>query len=155
MRKVWPFLLSIACLVFDYLSKIWALETLMDRVIYVNSWMNFRLAFNKGAAFSFLASQSGWQLWILSGFAILVSLWLGYSILFERLSNWLKVAYALIIGGALGNVYDRIQYGHVVDFIQWHYKGYSWPIFNIADVAISLGVGMVLIVGIFFRNSVK
>lgn len=145
MPRVYSLLLAVVWIAADYLTKIWAVDTLSQKMIVVNSWMNFRLAYNPGAAFSFLSNQGGWQRWLFAGLAIAVSLWLIYTLLSEWLKPLVRFGYASILGGALGNFYDRITHGKVIDFIQWHYQDYYWPIFNIADVAICVGVAAVIL----------
>lgn len=111
--------------------------------LYVNPYFNLVLAYNKGAAFSFLAGASGWQSWVLGGLAIIVSL-----VILLKLKNipgnqrWMCIALACIVGGALGNLYDRLTIGYVIDFIQLHISHYYWPVFNIADSAICIGAAM-------------
>lgn len=111
---------------------------------------NWFLAHNTGAAFSFLSDAGGWQRWFFVGLAALVSVII-YSWLkkLDRSQVWLASALALILGGAIGNVIDRIYHGYVIDFIQWYYASYYWPSFNIADAAISLGAAILIIDGLF------
>ncbi len=111
---------------------------------YIFSWFNLVLAYNKGAAFSFLADAGGWQ----RGFFIILTLAIS-SVLIWMLRNnrdnrLLSIALALVIGGAFGNLYDRVAYGHVVDFIQWHVADYYWPAFNVADSSICIGAGLLI-----------
>lgn len=129
----------------DYASKVWADSVLKAGDIYVTSWMNFKLGYNSGAAFSFLAGEAGWQRWFFAAFAVAIGAWLTYEITCKKHHPLTYLAYASILGGALGNLYDRIVHGHVIDFIHWHYQGYSWPIFNIADVGICIGVGLLIL----------
>lgn len=151
---IW-FGLSLAVVILDQLTKIWAEAALSGgEVIVVTSFFRFELAYNTGAAFSLLYDAGGWQRWLFSGLALLVSL--GIVIWIVRLvqsgkegRGWELLALALILGGALGNLYDRLALGHVVDFIVWHYQQYHWPTFNIADAAISTGA-VLLIVDMFF-----
>lgn len=120
--------------------------------LYINSFFNLMLAYNKGAAFSFLANQPGWQSWILGGLALVVSVVIVMHL--KKMSaqqRWLGVALSLIIGGALGNLYDRVTLGHVIDFIQLHISHYYWPVFNVADSAICVGATM-LFIEILFRK---
>ena len=150
MQKVLAFISAILWLGADYCSKVWAQEALAaGNVITVNSWMNFKLAFNSGAAFSLFADGSGWQRWFFMAVAIAIGAWLCYAILFERATALIRFAYAGILGGALGNLYDRIVHGHVVDFISWHIGDAYWPTFNIADVGICTGVGLLVIAWIW------
>lgn len=107
---------------------------------------NFTLMFNRGAAFSFLAGAGGWQRWLFAGIALGVSVFI--LIWLRRLPRealWLSIALALILGGALGNLWDRIAFGHVVDFIDLYAGAYRWPAFNIADSAISVGAVMLVV----------
>ena len=146
MQKILAFLVAIAWFVADYFSKLWALETLGNGVVMrLTPWMDFKLAFNKGAAFSLFADGSGWQRWFLMGIATVIGLWLCYAIVFERTNALTRLAYASILGGAIGNLYDRILHGKVVDFISWHIGNAYWPTFNVADVGICVGVGLLVI----------
>lgn len=107
---------------------------------------NLTLLHNTGAAFSFLAGESGWQRWFFVSLAAVVSV-----VLFR----WLKslhpsetrsaIAIVLILGGALGNVYDRVVHGYVVDFLHFYWNGYHFPAFNIADTAITIGAGLMIL----------
>ena len=106
---------------------------------YVAPFFNWVLTFNRGAAFSFLSDAGGWQRWFFTVLALGVSVWI-VSMLRRHTGEFrLSLALTLVLGGALGNVIDRIRFGAVVDFIQWHVAGYYWPAFNVADSAISLG----------------
>lgn len=146
LQKVFAFMVAIAWFVADYFSKQWALEMLGNgMVMRLTSWMEFKLAFNKGAAFSLFADGSGWQRWFFMGIAIVIGLWLCYALLFERTNALTRLAYASILGGAIGNLYDRILHGKVVDFISWHIDNAYWPTFNVADVGICVGVGLLVI----------
>lgn len=146
MQKILAFLVAIAWFVADYFSKLWALETLGNGVVMrLMPWMDFKLAFNKGAAFSLFADGSGWQRWFFMGIATVIGLWLCYALLFERTNALTRLAYASILGGAVGNLYDRILHGKVVDFISWHIGNAYWPTFNVADVGICVGVGLLVI----------
>lgn len=143
--RVMGFVLALLIVVMDWVSKTWALAHLSDNMIVINSWFNLNLAFNHGAAFSFLAGAGGWQRWALGGFALLVSVWLAYSLVKEKMPALVCLAYGAILGGSVGNLYDRIVYGYVIDFIQWHYQGRAFPTFNIADCGITIGVGLLFI----------
>ncbi len=100
------------------------------------------LLHNPGAAFSFLADQSGWQLWFFAVLAVLVSGILIRWLATLRDDTWLAVAIALVLGGALGNLYDRVTLGYVVDFLHFHWQEHHFPAFNLADSAISVGAVM-------------
>lgn len=127
-------------IVLDQLSKWVVLGHIGPaEVIYVAPFWNWVLAWNPGAAFSFLADQPGWQRWFFTLLALGVSAWLALEIRRHPGQKLLALAMALVMGGALGNVIDRIRFGAVVDFIQWHVAGYYWPAFNVADSAITVG----------------
>jgi signal peptidase II len=116
------------------------------RPVEVFFWFNLTLQHNTGAAFSFLSDAGGWQRYFFTGAAITISTILAvWLYLMQRGQLLLAASIGLILGGALGNVWDRITLGYVVDFISWHYGGYYFPAFNIADSAITVGaVGMLL-----------
>jgi signal peptidase II len=107
-------------------------------------FLNWLLLFNPGAAFSFLAQGSGWQRWFFTALGLVASayiVWLLRKSLGDKLLCW---ALSLILGGALGNVLDRIMYGAVVDFIDLYYANWHWPAFNIADSAICVGASLII-----------
>lgn len=134
--------LGIAAIVvlLDQLSKI----TFSQLIAYgqsqqITSFFNLVMVYNKGAAFSFLADQQGWQRYLFAGISVAASLliiWMLKRHASQRLFCW---ALALILGGAIGNLIDRIAYGHVIDFLDVHVYGWHWPAFNIADSAITIG----------------
>lgn len=145
-------LLSIIIIAADLISKAWASETL---ALYssqeVTSWLNFHLAHNRGAAFSFLHGADGWQRWFLSAVSTVVSvillIWLWQT---PRQHNHRQaLAISLVLGGAIGNLIDRLRLGYVVDFIDVHYQGWHWPAFNIADSAITVGVVLLILDSLF------
>ena len=134
------FTLAGVVIVLDQLSKWVVLNTLsLGDTRYVAPFWNWVLTFNPGAAFSFLADQPGRQRWFFTVLAIVVSAWLALEIRRNASQRLLSLSMALIMGGALGNVVDRVRFGAVVDFIQWHVAGYYWPAFNVADSAITVG----------------
>ncbi len=107
---------------------------------------NLTLQFNTGAAFSFLSDAGGWQRWFFSGIAAVVSLvLLVWMMRLKAQQKLLLISLSLILGGALGNLWDRLTLGYVVDFISLHYNEYYFPAFNIADSAISVGAGLMLL----------
>ncbi|WP_457675546.1 signal peptidase II [Thiolapillus sp.] len=137
-------LLALAILVLDQLSKAWMLWTFQPyEVVPVLPVFNLTLVFNEGAAFSFLSNAGGWQRWFFIGLTSVISLglllWLMRLRPGERLTG---VALAMILGGALGNLVDRVRLGKVVDFLDFHWQGWHWPAFNLADSAITLGVAL-------------
>ena len=126
--------------VLDQISKWVVLETIrFGETIYVAPFWNWVLTYNPGAAFSFLADQSGWQRWFFTALALAVSGWIALELNKNSHNRLLSLALAMVMGGALGNVIDRVRFGAVVDFIQWHVAGYYWPAFNVADSAITVG----------------
>ncbi|HEB95704.1 MAG TPA: lipoprotein signal peptidase [Sedimenticola thiotaurini] len=143
LRWLWLSLLVVAV---DQGSKQLAEATLQlyERIPLLPVF-NLTLAYNRGAAFSFLSDQGGWQRWLFTGLAagvvLVLLLWLSRLRSQERL---LAASLALIVGGALGNLIDRLLWGHVIDFLDLHYGGWHWPAFNLADSAIVVGVGLFL-----------
>lgn len=144
LKWIW---LAVAVVFFDQLSKYIASTSLeMYQPIAVMPMFNWTLMHNPGAAFSFLANESGWQRWFFTAIAVVVSVVLFFWIKrLEQHEKWQAIALALILGGAVGNVIDRIWFGYVIDFIQIYYEQWYWPAFNIADSAISIGVAMIII----------
>jgi signal peptidase II len=123
------------------------------RPVEVFSWFNLTLQYNTGAAFSFLSDAGGWQRYFFSLIAVVISAVLvGWLYLMPRDQRLLALALALILGGALGNLWDRLVFGHVVDFISVHYGGRYFPAFNIADSAITLGAACMIFDSIFGRE---
>jgi signal peptidase II len=145
--------LSVLIIVLDLWTKQLALAHLQpfQSVPFIEGFWNWTLAFNPGAAFSFLSDAGGWQRWLFGGLAVGISGLLTYWLTRIPRHDWRQaLPYALIIGGALGNLIDRVRYGHVVDFIDWYWRGYHWPAFNIADSAIVGGAVILLVFG--FHN---
>ena len=137
--------LTLLVLVIDQASKTYfdgALQ-MYQRIVVIPDFFSWTLAYNSGAAFSFLADSSGWQRWLFALIAVVVSgvllVWLKR---LGRNDTWLAIGLALILGGALGNLYDRIAYGHVIDFILVHWEHRLFPAFNVADSAICVGAVM-------------
>ncbi len=142
--NVWLWLAA-AIILLDQASKWVVLGTLRPGdSIYVAPFWNWVLTFNTGAAFSFLSDAGGWQRWFFTVLAICVSGWI--VIMLRRHAGEFRISLALtlVLGGAIGNVIDRLYLGKVVDFIQWHVTGYYWPAFNLADSAITLGAILLL-----------
>ncbi len=140
----WLWLAGIIVLL-DQLSKWLVLAFLRPGdSIYVAPFFNWVLTFNPGAAFSFLSDAGGWQRWFFTALALAVAAWI-ISTLRRHVSQFrLSLALTLILGGAIGNVIDRLRFGAVVDFIQWHVAGFYWPAFNIADSAICIGAVLMI-----------
>ncbi len=150
---MWLFL-SLIILILDQITKTWVSTHLSyNQPVNILPYFDLRLLHNTGAAWSILADQGGWQRWFLSALAIIVSIvimiWLTR---LDSKQRWLACALALILGGALGNVVDRLIYGYVVDFIDIYYQAWHWPAFNIADIGISIGAVMLLIDAIIFKQ---
>ena len=140
--------LTLAIIVLDQLSKEMVLDYLvLHESIFVLPVLNITLMYNTGAAFSFLADAAGWQRWffvvLALGVAAAIVVWLRR--LKARSQALLACALALILGGALGNVIDRIKLGHVVDFIHVHWNAADFPAFNVADSAITVGAVLLLL----------
>ena len=141
--------LALVVLVLDLVSKRWVESLLIQgQQTPLTDFFNLVLTYNAGAAFSFLSDASGWQRWFFSGIAAAASVLIVYLLrkhAAEKLFCW---ALSLVLGGALGKLWDRISLGHVVDFLDFHLSGYHWPAFNVADSAIFVGA-MLLIVESF------
>ena len=143
-RWLW---LTAVVLLLDQITKHMVIDnmTLYQR-IEVMPFFNFYYIQNLGAAFGFLDDQPGWQRWFFATVTTLVSIgivyWLGKLKANQKL---LTIALVLVLGGALGNLYDRVVYGYVIDFIDWHVMGKHWPSFNIADMAISFGAMLLIL----------
>lgn len=141
-------LLSMIIVWVDQISKRWAADYLsgMDGI---NIWpgFDFSLAHNFGAAFSFLSDKSGWQFYFFVTVALLLSsLLLTWLVRVPRDSTLTLISLALILGGAWGNLIDRLLHGYVIDFIMLYYKAWVWPTFNIADSAICIGAALLILV---------
>jgi signal peptidase II len=140
--------LALVLLVLDQLTKRWAVASLGDFApVEVTPFFNLTLRYNYGAAFSFLHDAGGWQRWffgiIATGVSIFIVVWLSKL----KRAQWMEaLGLACILGGALGNLYDRIALGYVVDFIELHYQQqHYFPAFNIADSAITVGAALLIL----------
>jgi len=150
-------LMSALIVVLDLWTKGIATESLtLYRPVELTSWLNMTLAHNYGAAFSFLSDAGGWQRWLFTGLASVVTvvliIWLVRLPPEDKLTS---AALGLVIGGAVGNLVDRINNGYVVDFIDVYYRNWHWPAFNLADSAITGGVILLLLDGIFVSIAEK
>jgi signal peptidase II len=143
--------LAAAIVLIDQLTKL-AIERTFDYgdVEPITSYFNLVLTYNKGAAFSFLASASGWQKHFLTVIGIGASLFIVFLLARHGSQKLFSLALAMILGGAIGNVIDRLAYGHVIDFLDFHAGGWHWPAFNIADSAI-VGGAILLVVDELLR----
>ena len=153
LRWLW---LAVLAFVLDQASKLAVVKLLPFGYpgVEITPFFNLVHVYNKGAAFSFLADQGGWQRWFFAvlAFAIcgLLIHWLRKQSVTQR---WSGIAYSLIIGGALGNVFDRLVLGHVVDFLDFYWGSAHWPAFNLADSFIFIGAAMIVLDG--FRGEKK
>ncbi|QKX17350.1 signal peptidase II [Microbulbifer sp. YPW1] len=150
------YLLALVVILLDIATKVWAVEQFMygPALQIIPGLLQFTYAENYGAAFSFLADAGGWQRWFFGAVALIFSavviVWL------KRLpaaKRWEPIALALILGGALGNLWDRVVLGYVRDFISVYYGSWHFPVFNVADMAISVGAAMLVIELLFFKDN--
>lgn len=145
--------LAIIAIVLDQATKGWILEDVMipPRVIEITSNFNLVLGWNRGVSFGLFNQDSAYGPYILT--AVALAIVLGLSIwLWKSTTHWSAWALGLVIGGAIGNVIDRIQYGAVVDFLDFHAFGYHWPAFNVADTVIFIGAGLLILESLFIRE---
>jgi signal peptidase II len=137
--------LSTAVVVADLATKAWVSRAFVPGdVLQVTPFFNLVLTYNAGAAFSFLAGAGGWQRWFFTAVAIAISIALVVMLRRAHRDRLVPLALSLVLGGALGNLWDRVTLGHVVDFVQLHAAGYYWPAFNVADSAICVGVALLV-----------
>lgn len=113
--------------------------------LMVTSYFDLVRFHNEGAAFSFLADAGGWQKWFFTGVAIAASVFIVYLLKKHHAEKLFSLGLALVLGGAIGNLYDRVTLGYVVDFLSFHIDDLYWPAFNVADSAITVGVGVLLL----------
>lgn len=139
-------LLSLAIIFADQITKYWAQEYLVqDQPYELFSWLNFDLAFNPGAAFRTFGDYGTWHNYFLAGVSIVASISMTIWLLRLKTSQiWLSFSLALIIGGAVGNLIDRVRYEYVVDFIDFHIRNWHFATFNVADSAISVGAFLLI-----------
>jgi len=132
--------IALVVVLLDQVTKIAMSECLLyGQSEPITTYFNLVMVYNKGAAFSFLSDQPGWQRYFFTGVSVIASvfiLWMLKRNPDQRLFCW---ALALILGGAIGNLIDRVAYGHVIDFLDFHVHGWHWPAFNVADSAITVG----------------
>lgn len=142
--------IAIIVIILDQLSKYIVRSKLrVFAVVHFLPLWNWTLAYNQGAAFSFLADASGWQRIFFSALAIIVAIVLIYYILFKSYTMLNGLAMSLILGGAIGNLIDRLNTGYVTDFIDWYYSNHHWPAFNLADSCITVGIVLLIIDNLF------
>jgi signal peptidase II len=132
-------------IVLDQLTKWWVSSALdYQEAIPVLPFFSLVRVHNTGAAFSFLADAAGWQRWFFIGIGIVASVIIVRLLRRHAREPRMALALALVLGGALGNIIDRVLLGHVVDFLYFHYRGFAWPAFNVADSAISVGAVLLI-----------
>lgn len=138
----WALLLVLA----DQLTKWWVLQNFQwGDFTPVTGFFNLVRAHNTGAAFSFLAGQGGWQRWLFVGIALVFSVFIIWQLRQHGGQRLFSFGYACLLGGAIGNVTDRLMHGYVVDFLDFHWAGWHFPAFNVADIAITVGVVAILL----------
>lgn len=147
--------LALLVAVLDQMTKLMVVDNLMlYQRVPVLPFFDFVLLHNTGAAFSFLADAPGWQNWLFTGVAAIVSVGITWWLvtLPRTGRKVLALGLALVLGGAIGNVIDRVTYGYVIDFLLFYYRDLSYPAFNIADSAITCGVVLILFDGVFLEK---
>ena len=151
-------LLSAAMMALDQASKWLAVASLQFQqpVSFVPGFWNWTLTHNTGAAFSFLAQAGGWQHGLFIALAFLISIALMIGLRRTARSDWrTALPFALIIAGALGNVIDRIRLGYVIDFVQWYWRSFQWPVFNLADSCIVVGATLMVLFSLSHKDKVQ
>jgi signal peptidase II len=139
------FVISALVIVLDQVAKYWVSQSLAPGAsIPVMPFFNLVLTYNTGAAFSFLSQASGWQRGFFIVIAALASLFIIYFIRRYHRERYFSIGLSLILGGALGNLWDRIVLGHVVDFLDFYIQAHHWPAFNVADSAITCGAALLI-----------
>lgn len=151
-NSLW-FIVSLIVILSDQASKYWMLQHFSPyEHIALCPMVNFVLAFNTGAAFSFLHNAGAWHTWFFIIFNFLMSIVLiAWILRLPKTESMQLLALSLILGGAIGNLCDRLSLGHVIDFIDVYYKTYHWPAFNIADSAICAGA-VLLFIGMYRKS---
>lgn len=146
-KKLTPyFLLTALVLIIDQISKLSIVANFqLGEFKPVTSFFNLVLAYNPGAAFSFLADHDGWQRWLFTALSVAASVFIVYYMRKNRHLPRLCLGLAFILGGALGNLIDRVRIGKVIDFLDFYVQNSHWPAFNIADSAIFIGVALLLL----------
>ena len=147
------FLLAGLVALSDQLTKALIVKNILDdQFLRVNSYFYLVHFKNEGAAFSFLSDAGGWQRYFLSIVAVIASVFIIFMIKKHRDELYTALGLSLILGGAIGNLYDRISLGHVTDFLYFHLNDYYWPAFNVADTAITIGVVIIIYETIIKKN---
>ena len=149
------FAIAATVLLLDQITKLWIMtDFVLGDSRYISSFFNLVRAHNEGAAFSFLSDAGGWQRWFFtflsSVISVVIVVWLTR---LPRQKIIEAIALSLILGGALGNLYDRVTLGYVVDFLDFHWAGWHFAAFNVADMAISVGAVLIIIDALFFADN--
>jgi signal peptidase II len=154
MSRSWRwFVVAAAVIVADQITKAIVLSHFAPgERLALTGFLNLVLVYNKGAAFSFLSDAAGWQTPLLVGFALAAAAIVSVLIVQKPAQRLLCAGLALILGGALGNLIDRLRFGQVVDFVDLHLQGYHWPAFNVADSAITVGALLLILEGFVHRE---
>ena len=148
--------LAAGVIVLDQVTKAWIMAAFAPgEVLPVTGFFDLVLVFNTGAAFSFLAGAGGWQRWFFVLLAVGISGWIALMLRRHPGERLQSLALALVMGGALGNVVDRLRFGAVADFLSFHAAGWYWPAFNVADSAISVGVALLVWLQLFQKSPEK
>ena len=146
-RSLWQWLaISLVVILLDLYTKHLIQQSFMlgDKV-FITSFFDLVRYHNEGAAFSFLADAGGWQKWFFTTVSIVASVFILYLLNKHQQEKLFSLGLALVLGGAIGNLYDRVTLGYVVDFLSFHLNDLYWPAFNVADSAITVGVGILLL----------
>ena len=147
------FLITSLVLLSDQFTKVLIIKNILDdQFIRVNSYFDLVHFKNQGAAFGFLSDAGGWQRYFLSIVASILSIVLIFMIKKHKDEFYTALGLSLILGGALGNLYDRLFLGYVTDFLYFHFQDYYWPAFNISDTAITIGAGIIIYESIFKKS---
>ena len=149
LRWIW---LSVLIVALDQLTKFLIEPWLAGQppVVLIPGFMNLVLVYNTGAAFSLLSSASGWQRWLFTGLAVVIGALIIFWLRKTPRDEWTTaLALAMILGGAVGNLIDRLWLGHVIDFVDLYYGDWHWPVFNVADASISVGAVLFILTGLF------
>lgn len=145
--RIWPWLLwALVIVLLDQLTKQWILRhyALWDSTP-ITSFFNIVRAHNTGAAFSFLANHSGWQRWLFVGIGVVATVLIVWQLRKYPAQKLFCLALASILGGAIGNVLDRLMHGYVVDFLDFYWGSYHFPAFNVADMGITIGAALLIV----------
>lgn len=145
MKLHYSLAIAFIVLTLDLVTKYWVESSMVyGQQIPVTPFFNLVLTYNAGAAFSFLSDASGWQRWLLSGVALITSIVIIFLLQRYADNRLFCLALSLVLGGALGNLWDRMTLGHVIDFLDFYLGSYHWPAFNIADSAIFIGAVLLI-----------